>query len=400
MALIHGKNCAPKISLSPNAPLYGHSADTEVLTQRGWLLHHEVTSVDGVACFDPVSEICSYQTGSTFHTQRYNGPMRHITSKSCDALIVPKHFLLVKPNWWKSGTKSPISSGKGRPFKYNPECWTPVSAHALTNNLQVPYAVPFKDPLREVETLYGLPADAALRLLGWWIAEGCFESAAQDNYNIISIPQNLGAIEQSIQQTIDGSLIVHKRVEYTHPKYLTTHARWRIHRDDHPFFLSWLQHHAGCGGSATKRIPDEIWSLSNRQKRLLFEALIDGDGNRRKDRPGNMRYTTTSEELAHQVQRLAIELGHGANKKSNRMYQDHHLQSWDVYIGTQTRQQMFIVPKFNVKDYNFDDDIVYLKTPTGCYITRRNGKPFISQAAFLPLVVQDATEFAAPLHVA
>ncbi|ELZ27027.1 DNA polymerase B elongation subunit [Halogeometricum pallidum JCM 14848] len=60
-----------------------------------------------------------------------------------------------------------------------------------------------------------------------------------------------------------------------------------------------------CGkDSHSKRLPDLVWSLSCDQKQLLLDTLIDGDGNE------HGVYYTASEELAGDVLRLCIELGH------------------------------------------------------------------------------------------
>jgi hypothetical protein len=59
-----------------------------------------------------------------------------------------------------------------------------------------------------------------------------------------------------------------------------------------------------------KRLPEYVWALSQRQARVLLEALVESDGHRAAT---NTRYCTSSAGLADDVQRLALHAGWSAN---------------------------------------------------------------------------------------
>jgi DNA polymerase I len=78
-----------------------------------------------------------------------------------------------------------------------------------------------------------------------------------------------------------------------------------------------------CGdGSFEKRVPDLMWSLSERQKRLFLDTLVDGDGDRQVE---SWRYTTSSDRLRDDVMRLCAHLS--LNPKYNR-----DSGSWRIYV--------------------------------------------------------------------
>ena len=65
-----------------------------------------------------------------------------------------------------------------------------------------------------------------------------------------------------------------------------------------------------CGNySYNKRLPDWVWDLSQRQCRILLDALIEGDGSR----SDTDRYYTVSLQLKDDVQKLALHCGWSAD---------------------------------------------------------------------------------------
>ncbi|MHC3438754.1 DNA polymerase domain-containing protein [Natrialbaceae archaeon A-gly3] len=86
-----------------------------------------------------------------------------------------------------------------------------------------------------------------------------------------------------------------------------------------------------CGGdSASKRIPEFVFDLSRRQKRLFLETLIDGDGDRGTT---SWRYTTSSTELRDDVLRLCAHLGLTASY-------DHDSSSWRIYVSEESKNTL------------------------------------------------------------
>jgi DNA polymerase I len=78
-----------------------------------------------------------------------------------------------------------------------------------------------------------------------------------------------------------------------------------------------------CGdGSFEKRIPDLVWDVSERQKRLFLDTLVDGDGDRQVE---SWRYTTASDRLRDDLMGLCAHLG------LNPKYSEDS-GSWRIYV--------------------------------------------------------------------
>jgi hypothetical protein len=137
----------------------------------------------------------------------------------------------------------------------------------------------------------------------------------------------------------------------------------------------WMRENAGHG-ALTKRIPDAVWELSSGLKRTLLEALIDGDGHRRPT--GISTYHTISPQLANDVMRLAIELGHSASIRKDKPGRVGVHERYEVKIGRQDRATVVLRAERHITPEPYDGTVYCFTVATDAYLTRRNGKPFIS----------------------
>ncbi|WP_340101396.1 DNA polymerase domain-containing protein [Salinibaculum salinum] len=86
-----------------------------------------------------------------------------------------------------------------------------------------------------------------------------------------------------------------------------------------------------CGdGSYEKKIPEFVFTLSERQKQRFLETLIAGDGDRQKN---SWRYTTSSEQLRDGVLRLCAHLGLTANYNRDS-------GSWRIYVSEDAKNTL------------------------------------------------------------
>ena len=83
-----------------------------------------------------------------------------------------------------------------------------------------------------------------------------------------------------------------------------------------PELFSYLQNLGD--GALNKHLPDNVWNLSQRQSRILLEALLEGDGSTMtyKENDSFCRYGTISLQLANDVSRLAVHCGYSAIVKN------------------------------------------------------------------------------------
>lgn len=344
-----------------------HSEDTDVLTRTGWKAHADVTKDDWVACFDLETETIRYEKPSKVWVYNYQGPMYRFRSPSYDALVTPNHRMVVRPSW--ADRHQMIGSGLGRPVAYDRDGWTFKHADEVAGDLEMPWATPCVDG-DEIKFLHGMPADPALRLIGWYVAEGWTDSASR-----VGICQGVGELADRMRSTlvelgIDFSESVNKPGT---GGSINTWQAW-FPRRKNADLCDWLSE--SCGkGSANKRLPDIVWTLSARQKSLLLEALIEGDGS--KGRGDTFKYSTVSRRLADDVQRLSIECGRMAGVSYQATRSPGHRDQYQINIGRQDRRRISLRKSRNVTTEQYSGRVYCLTVPTGAYVVRRNGKPGI-----------------------
>jgi DNA polymerase I len=142
-------------------------------------------------------------------------------------------------------------------------------------------------------------ADNFIRLLGWYVTEGSiyrsepveYESSTRGESTTINIAQYGDERRGEIRSLLDEmGLNYYDSGEDIQITGATTMA-------------DALDEMCGSG-AYQKRLPEWVFDTSERQRRLLFETMMAGDGD--DDRP---RYTTASEALSEDVMRLLVSLG-------------------------------------------------------------------------------------------
>jgi hypothetical protein len=144
----------------------------------------------------------------------------------------------------------------------------------------------------------------------------------------------------------------------------------RIYKRSHTKLTEWVIRECK-EGAPNKQLPKLTWLLSTRQKQILLDALIDGDGSRCES--GNIKYSTTSKQLADDVQRLALETGHPSAIGFAKGAEAHHLNRYTVYIGKRSRSYITLHTR-QVDKVPYKGKVYCFTVPTGAYVTRRNGK--------------------------
>lgn len=147
-------------------------------------------------------------------------------------------------------------------------------------------------------------SDAEVRFLGYLLSEG-------STSNSVTLTQNKGVVWDDFFAVLDGLHI--SSDQYSIDKSRDAQIiRLSINKD---FFVKKFVVKHGLYGatSSEKKVPAEFFSLPDRQTALLIGALWNGDGScevqERTSRPLTcLRYTTTSIQLARDIQTLLLRL--------------------------------------------------------------------------------------------
>ena len=346
-----------------------------------------------IACYDSQTQALTYQAplGGALVYDVEDVEMHRFIGESLDLCVTPKHRMLWSTQYGLEKV-APIEEMLATCTR--PNFVARIDRYdegEVLGDFSVPWV-----PLRSGSNYAydakpnAIPASDFLELIGWYVSEGC----ASPQLTEFSLCQKASrhwprmlAVVQRLERRGFAYRIADPEadIRYAHvvDKSLTT----------------WLSLNAGFR-SHQKRVPALIKGLCHGQLTTFFNALMAGDGtvDSREDRRSGA-YSTTSKQLADDVQEIAIKLGYrtklreepagtlgirpvyrvllskGARAKGDGRtqavrYETHH--SREVYTG---------------KVYCFS-------VPTGVFVTRRNGVVAIQgNTAFASYTVAEAQVF-------
>lgn len=313
---------------------YGcYAEDTEVLTRRGWVRHPELTDEDDVLGFE--NGRLRWERPSALWEYDYAGPMLRLSTGRTQALVTPNHRILVHPTNVRWRVPRWVFHEAGS----MPEAdWTSAVAGE-------PPDVPDADY-----------SDDMIRLVGWMVSEGSIQKGR------LRLGQAVGPLESEITAVLDRlGLSFWRKVYVREGRKPIAH----IVTERTPLAEVFP------GKARTKRLPALAWELSVRQRRLLLNALIEGDGHRLPS--GGAVYTTASAGLGDDVQRLALLCGYQSNvRRRSAMYRGEPRPFWQVSVVPHQVVTHWR-PSRRLVEEPYNGKVYCLTVPSGAYVTRLNG---------------------------
>lgn len=224
------------------APIYGaHSycvdETTEALTKRGWVNGFDLSEDDIILSMDPFSQELKWSTiRSIYRNFDYNDKMFKITSKNIDALVTPGHKFALA-----DGTLKPVDEIRKKD-------------RIVSMGL----------PVKQADSIY---SDKFVELVGWFVTEGHLPKSSKAV--ILCQSQKVNPLYcKRIENCLDSLGVTYK----TYLQKTNECMQYYIH--------------------ASNRLVDElvqvapnrvlsfefISSLSDGQRLLLMNTMIDGDG--------------------------------------------------------------------------------------------------------------------------
>jgi len=211
---------------------------TEALTQRGWLGINEITDHDTILSY--TDNKLTWSSIKSIFRDDFDGKMFKMTVRGMDALVTPRHKFITD-----SGLKE------------------------VEYILEKDKIILTGEPVEDGESIH---SDAFVELIGWIVTEGNFYNDKSRNYTRISVYQNEGTHADRIRECLHSlnagfsESILDKLISFTLNKDICNKVNDVI---------------------TDKVLPmDFILSLTQKQRSLLIDTMIDGDG---WIRSGNMK---------------------------------------------------------------------------------------------------------------
>jgi hypothetical protein len=432
-----------------------YSEDTETLTDRGWLRYDEVSDDDLIAQFNPEKRSIEFIKPTALHTFPYSGEMVNFRTKRVDVLVTPEHNMwtrFVNPNRGVVYKKKTDRKSSKRTWGLVDWSYHKVKASDVNRDSYFIASASFQGERREFFTIPGVMTSSAklthqdvreikedsgrtvqdvlarrygvdqsvisdtlrgkrlnirsswidpveikmddwLEFLGYYLSEGrrshsknCYEVGISQHKNSPFCPK----IEDCFS-----------RLPFTYKVYLDPNnpsetVEWRINSKS---LHTYLKENIG-DYALDKKIPREFLSLSQDQLRILFDALMAGDGSWGEGTKGgrtripDMRaatwgsYYSISRQLADDVQELALKLGYSVYISPVKGDGNpRHRKCFQVNINMRKEH---IVGREKISRVGYQGYVYCFEVPSGIFITRRNGK--IAFQGNSATVMQEAAE--------
>ena len=267
--------------------------ETEILTSNGWKFFKYLEGKELVATLNPTTNKLEYQPIIEIINEQYDGELCTFENRRINLHVTPNHKIWYKKrddeeNKYQFGIAENLTQGhiqrKGG-----------VDWDGKEESIFELCDVEDFDSPKPIE----IPMDIWLEFLGYWVAEGHTHNDKLGHY-IIGVSQKYNTDKYKKIEACLKKMPFHLNPSYCNKTNMMCQR----------FYNKQLyQYLAKLGKSRNKYIPREFLELSKRQLRILFDALILGDGN---IRGKQFRYVTNSKQLADDVQEIALKLGYSS----------------------------------------------------------------------------------------
>jgi len=343
-----------------------HSADTEYLTQRGYLTLPEILENDLLATVNPETGVLEFQPYLEKVEYDFEGDLLQLGQHRPLGLVTPNHRM------WVCGSKLSNPS-----YDFCEAGLLSTVPYRNSDRVRIPTPLPVEGK-KEISdfnvslktgTSYKLkktgkfPMNEFLEFLGYFVTEGC---CRKDKPGIILLSQNPGPVA-------DRMITV---MEALFGKVWTMESRGCITlKSSHLLAWEWLADN--CGGySYQKRLPEWVFDCPPSQLEILLEAAIAGDGSYdSKGRGGeSFVFNLTSFELSEQIERMATLLGYSVSSRTshppgNRRPQRH------IYCSPRKSKTLSVADITPVK---YSGKVGCFTVANGLLVTRYKGQTLVS----------------------
>ena len=346
---------------------YGHRGNwrgycvdtaTEALTKRGWLNIDDICEDDMILSYSDGSLIWS--SIKSIYRGQYDGLMHYLTVRGMDALITPNHKLVTERGLVKA-------------------------EHLIESDRVILMGDAVEDGSGSYE-------DSLVELAGWIVTEGCYESN-ENGIKRITIYQNSGSKADRIRNCLIK--LGYKFSEST-PK--TKNITFAVSREDSRVIAKLLPN--------KNLTMDFILSLTNSQRELLINTMIDGDGWRVN---GHRRYVQKSKDGIDMLQVLCTLAGiktnhhlvvdHPSYGKTSTFYQMNLFSERgnttraaciDFHGGKRNGRNARGPGSGRGKEHHpnepttqYNGRVWCPETEYGCFVARRNGKVYLTGNTYI-----------------
>lgn len=319
--------------------LYGcYSSDTQVLTNKGWKYFYELDKTEKILQWDKNTNLLNWYQPKEYFEYNIDDDMVHLKNRNTDQLITKNHSVYAKVTMRRKSKERSFNRYKACELK---KSW----------NIDLPLAG---------QLINGLKVDNAY-IIGWWLTDAYKHKDCNACMFSQSKPRTLNKLKDWLNlHNIKYSEYVKK-------------AKKENHKDEHIIYVNnelslWLRQNF-----PNRELTMNVLQWDYNSRLNLLEGLMDGDGSIRENSYCEVFYSKNKERLDI-FQALVISL----NIRSHIDY-----KKGCVYFNVKKNTTQ-LQNKHKLDNVHYVGKVYCLKTETGAFVVRRNGKAFISGNSGFP----------------
>ena len=339
-----------------------YSSDTEILTDKGWKYFKDLNPDDKVAQVNSETLEMSFTKPLAYIKYPFKGNMIHFESKSIDLLVSPDHKMLYSfENIFNKGKNIKWEIGKAHKIKDLSNIIIPQAS--VMKGKEIEYINLENDNyhedssvLTEVKTKTKIKADTFIKFLAVYLLNGSLHIEKGKQYKVFILQKGIDDIEK-IKNVLKELPFEFDIIQGEDNSY-----NFVINSE---ILAKYLEN---FGKSNDKYIPEFLYSVSERQKRLFLEYLIDKDLNLIGE---NYTFVSSSKKFIDGLQILYATIGISTTVSS---YKD----GGNILYKLEIKRDKFYSPVHNISEVPYNDYIYSLTVEDGFLLVRRNNKVAIS----------------------
>lgn len=349
-----------------------HDEETRILTERGFVHFRDLLDEDRVAQWDPDTREVSFVPPLARTVRRWDRPLWQFSTRGgVDLRVTDTHRMRVKTANGSWATE-PAASTVRRTGQYS------FVGHVAWKGEEVPtFTLPGQSssPGYAGEEARVFAMDDWLALFGYLVTEGglCWAKITKGPRKGERRP---ACLKMSQRASVNAAVVARIRgllqrlgVPHTEfPNDKTTDINWTIYGKA---WWAWYRDRVGLYGDE-KRIPREFLRLSARQLRILFDAMVDGDGSRDPRVDGARgSYSSTSRGLCEDFQEICIKLGLRAVLRLHAPAEGNRKARWRVSWAP--GKDYILNADARPVEVPYSGNVYCCAVPSGYIVTERNG---------------------------
>lgn len=317
-----------------------YSEDTEILTQTGWKKYKDFLKEDKILQWCPETNILTWYLPVEKFEYQINEEMVLLENRHTSQLVTQNHSVWAKVK------------------KYSRDEISDVFERFDASSLKKTWCVNL--PL--AGTMKGIKKEENAYLIGWWLTDAWPHKDGKACMFSQSKPQTL----LKLRTHFDQKGIIYS--EYVKPPKKETH------KEEHTFYVTGNYADFLIKNYPKRELTWDVLEFDSESRNELLEGLLDGDGTRTRDGGYSEVFWSKKNERLDIVQALCLSL----NIRSHIDY-----KKGCLYLN-RARNTTELQQKHKTPLQKYKGMVWCLKTETGAFVVRRNGKAFISGNSGFP----------------